>query len=222
MTQTIPFNLTVHGGWGNWSSLSECSQSCGGGIQTRQRECDSPSPEYGGDPCSGNENETQRCNTDVCPGKLYMHNFNSNQSASKYYILTKIPLSEFFVQKRVTMNLNILNCIQFRYTQLSLPKHIAGFATIPVLTTILYSCRSCRNNNILLFPPTVHGAWGKWTDVSGCTHSCGGGTQYRIRMCSNPSPGFGGDWCVGNATEFKTCNAHACPGTCYKVSFGYE
>ena len=63
------YRLTVHGSWSNWSSFSECSQSCGRGIQTRIRQCDSPSPEYGRNSCSGNENETQSCNTDLCPGK---------------------------------------------------------------------------------------------------------------------------------------------------------
>ena len=74
MTQIILFNLTVHGGWGNWTSLSVCTQSCSGGTQTRQRQCDNPVPSYGGDPCSGNGIETLRCNTDVCPGKINMHN----------------------------------------------------------------------------------------------------------------------------------------------------
>ena len=60
--------FTVHGGWGDWTSFAECSLSCGGGTQTRQRECDNPSPAYGGDYCSGNENETQPCHIEVCPG----------------------------------------------------------------------------------------------------------------------------------------------------------
>ena len=61
--------VSVHGGWGNWSSFTECSQTCGGGIQTRERNCDNPSPEYGGQPCPGNESGTQQCNQGVCPGK---------------------------------------------------------------------------------------------------------------------------------------------------------
>ena len=65
---------------------------------------------------------------------------------------------------------------------------------------------------------TVHGSWGSWTDVSGCSHSCGGGTHYRIRMCNNPSPSFGGRWCSGNATKFQHCNTQTCPGTYSNVS----
>ena len=58
----------------------------------------------------------------------------------------------------------------------------------------------------------VHGNWGSWTEISGCSHSCGGGSRYRLRMCNKPSPSFGGNWCAGNVTEFQTCNAQACPG----------
>ena len=61
--------VPVHGGWGNWTSFPVCSRSCGGGTQTRERECDSPNPSYGGDSCAGNENETQPCNTKECPGQ---------------------------------------------------------------------------------------------------------------------------------------------------------
>ena len=68
-TSCITDIVPDHGGWGKWMSFSGCSVSCGGGTHTRQRQCDSPSPAYGGDYCSGNENETQWCNTDVCPGK---------------------------------------------------------------------------------------------------------------------------------------------------------
>ena len=69
----MPAPLLVHlvnGVWGNWSSFSVCSKSCGRGTQIRQRECDSPSPAYGGAVCLGNINETRSCNTNVCPGMV--------------------------------------------------------------------------------------------------------------------------------------------------------
>ena len=47
--------------WGSWSSWSGCSASCGGGRQTRQRECE------GGNTCVGEHNEYRDCNQDACP-----------------------------------------------------------------------------------------------------------------------------------------------------------
>ena len=32
----------LDGGWGRWSSFSECSRACGGGIRQATRECDNP------------------------------------------------------------------------------------------------------------------------------------------------------------------------------------
>ena len=62
------FYPIVDGEWGDWSAWSNCSASCGDGIQNRTRSCDNPAPFNGGNPCSGNETETQSCNDGVCPG----------------------------------------------------------------------------------------------------------------------------------------------------------
>ena len=66
---------------------------------------------------------------------------------------------------------------------------------------------------------SVHGAWGSWTDSSDCSRSCDGGIRYRIRMCNNPSPSFGGNWCPGSVTEYQTCNTEACPGKIDLISY---
>ena len=48
-TVSCPFD----GQWGTWSQWSSCSVSCGHGLKTRLRECDSPPPINGGAECSG-------------------------------------------------------------------------------------------------------------------------------------------------------------------------
>merc|ERR1711881_301626 len=57
----------VDGVWGNWGSLSDCSLTCGGGVQHRYRYCDSPSPQYGGNNCPGGDSESTSCNVSPCP-----------------------------------------------------------------------------------------------------------------------------------------------------------
>nr|XP_022308447.1 sushi, von Willebrand factor type A, EGF and pentraxin domain-containing protein 1-like isoform X3 [Crassostrea virginica] len=58
----------VNGEWSPWTSFSECSASCAGGIKTRSRQCNSPAPDPDGRPCDANgANETIVCNTEDCP-----------------------------------------------------------------------------------------------------------------------------------------------------------
>ena len=59
--------ILVNGQWGQWTAWTACDKaSCG--HQSRERQCDSPAPGIKGDPCVGEANETQWCNTDPCEG----------------------------------------------------------------------------------------------------------------------------------------------------------
>jgi len=57
------------GNWGSWTEFSDCNASCGGGNQTRTRECNNPEPSNGGASCPNLEDdstETRSCNTQAC------------------------------------------------------------------------------------------------------------------------------------------------------------
>ena len=45
-----------------------------------------------------------------------------------------------------------------------------------------------------------------------CSKTCGGGTETRMRACTNPPPVDQGKDCIGSSTETKLCHAEACPG----------
>ncbi|KAI8502563.1 hypothetical protein Bbelb_192650, partial [Branchiostoma belcheri] len=57
----------INGGWSAWSVWAECSVSCGTGTgsQARTRHCDNPEPQFGGNNCTGDAQETKPCNADV-------------------------------------------------------------------------------------------------------------------------------------------------------------
>lgn len=58
---------TVDGGWSEWSAeYSDCSRSCGGGVQFRERRCIAPRPKNGGKRCEGEERKYRLCNTAGC------------------------------------------------------------------------------------------------------------------------------------------------------------
>ncbi|XP_049533834.1 A disintegrin and metalloproteinase with thrombospondin motifs 9 isoform X4 [Anopheles darlingi] len=79
--QCVPIDRTAlkpqNGGWSHWSSFGPCSRTCGGGIQNRTRECDSPRPRNGGKFCTGVRIDYRACNTQPCPDSRY--NFREQQ-----------------------------------------------------------------------------------------------------------------------------------------------
>ena len=56
-TQSCP----VDGQWGAWAEWSSCSITCGHGLKTRLRECDSPKPVNGGAACTGIAIQRSHC-----------------------------------------------------------------------------------------------------------------------------------------------------------------
>ncbi|CAL8103250.1 unnamed protein product [Calicophoron daubneyi] len=60
----------IHGEWSNWSSWSACSRSCGTGLQTRERECSQPAPQFGGRLCPGSAKEVQTCEVNRAGGSV--------------------------------------------------------------------------------------------------------------------------------------------------------
>lgn len=69
--------MVVNGGWSPWSAYgTQCSKTCGGGVQELVRTCNNPEPQGGGDECTrmdGTLGEIEKkvtdCNTEECFGK---------------------------------------------------------------------------------------------------------------------------------------------------------
>eukprot|EP00057_Strongylocentrotus_purpuratus_P008677 XP_011663151.1 PREDICTED: uncharacterized protein LOC589650 [Strongylocentrotus purpuratus] len=57
----------IDGGWNGWISWTECPVTCGGGVHSRTRNCDNPEPQNGGQPCKGEGEQEEPCNTEECP-----------------------------------------------------------------------------------------------------------------------------------------------------------
>ena len=62
---------------------------------------------------------------------------------------------------------------------------------------------------------SVHGMWSVWSAFGSCLKSCGPGKAIRTRTCSNPSPAHGGDDCVGENTQHKSCEVKRCIPRCH-------
>lgn len=61
-------DISVDGGWSDWSIWGNCSVVCGNGTQARMRTCTSPVPQFGGAICQGGSDESRTCAKAHCPG----------------------------------------------------------------------------------------------------------------------------------------------------------
>lgn len=61
--------ILVDGGWDTWGKFTECSTTCGTGVQISTRTCTKPAPEHDGRDCEGEASNVKSCdNKDACAG----------------------------------------------------------------------------------------------------------------------------------------------------------
>ncbi|XP_071836091.1 uncharacterized protein [Apostichopus japonicus] len=173
----------VNGSYSNWSNFTECSTTCGGGVKNRTRSCDNPPPQHGGADCVEPSVEVKDCNMDPCP---------IDGGVSAWSAWTECTVS----------------CgggKQYRNRSCTdPPPAYGGFNCSDPLEQV----RNCSEN--VTCP--IHGNYTEWTAWSNCSIQCGGnGTTYRTRNCSNPTPRYNGDDCVGDDIQYDICGTHPCP-----------
>ncbi|XP_078377620.1 SCO-spondin-like [Oculina patagonica] len=172
----------VHGNWSAWAVWGDCSQTCGGGVQGRQRSCTNPPPKNGGADCSGKSTEVRRCNTQGCP-------VNGSWSEWSDWGSCSLTCGEGGVKKRSRTCTNP-------------PPTNGGLDCVgPTEETSECNVRACP----------VDGSWSEWQEWNACTRSCGTGIQIRARTCDNPRPAHGGKQCPGASGETRSCNTQDCP-----------
>ncbi|XP_061184993.1 uncharacterized protein LOC133193009 [Saccostrea echinata] len=173
-------NCPIDGFWAGWGSWATCTETCGGGVQSRSRSCSNPTPQYGGAYCSGFSSDTQRCNTHNCPIHGGWGSWGSWGTCT------------------VTCG----GGSQRRSRSCSNPTPQYGGLTCPGSSS---SSQSCNTQNC-----PIDGGFSNWGTWGTCTVTCGGGTQVRRRSCSNPAPQYGGALCSGAISQNQNCNTQVC------------
>ena len=56
----------------------------------------------------------------------------------------------------------------------------------------------------------VQGGWTSWLNIPPCSSQCADGMQTRERGCTNPTPKFGGENCIGESADTVQCGSNSC------------
>uniref|UniRef100_A0A671PK73 Uncharacterized protein n=1 Tax=Sinocyclocheilus anshuiensis TaxID=1608454 RepID=A0A671PK73_9TELE len=176
-----PNTDTQNGGWSDWSSWTDCSKSCGGGVKSRRRDCDRPVRGGDGDYCEGLGTEVILCSTHHCPVDGSWGSWSS--------------WSDCDACAGVSVRQRQCNSPPARFGGLSClgesrQRRVLQCDSVP----------GCH----------VDGSWGQWAPWLECSARCGGGVKIRTRECDNPAPQSGGRECVGSGRQQKACNTHSC------------
>ncbi|XP_052085503.1 hemicentin-1-like [Mytilus californianus] len=174
----------VNGGWSNWAQWTTCSSSCGVGLQTRTRQCNNPSTQYGGIYCYGLSSQTRKCNTNFCP-------VDGGWSTWAMWNSCNVTCGEG---------------IQLRFRSCNHPTPAFGGLKCRSKDS---ETKQCFNAEC---PKVIDGGWSTWTNWTACTRLCNGGLMERARNCDSPPPINGGLYCNGTSTEANLCNTVSCSG----------
>ncbi|XP_029005418.1 SCO-spondin [Betta splendens] len=216
----------VNGGWSSWSSWSSCSSECDSGVQTRERFCNSPSPQHGGNKCPGPQIQTGDCNSHPCTGDcpegmVYMTaaECEAHGGACPRVCLDMTPVN---VQCATTcydgcycapgFYLFNSSCVP----QAQCPCYHQGQTYPAGASLVVDACNNCTCTNGEMecgtAPCAVDCGWSGWTQWSTCSRTCDVGVRRRYRSGTNPAPAFGGRPCKGDRVGIDTCSIEPCFG----------
>ncbi|XP_033736371.1 uncharacterized protein LOC117324562 [Pecten maximus] len=177
----------IDGGWSSWGGWGSCTVSCGGGSQQKTRSCNNPSPQHGGANCPNSATATQSCNTHNCP-------IDGGWSSWSGWGSCTVSCGGGSQQKTRTC---------------SNPSRQYGGADCANNPATVTASQTCNTHNC-----PIDGGWTSWGSWTTCTVTCGGGSQERVRSCTNPTKQYGGADCPNlssGATSVQACGTINCP-----------
>jgi len=228
--------------WGSWSSFSECSLPCFDGVNgTRsQNRSIAVEAQFGGANCSGSDINVEYCNTQPCPVNCSWNQW-SNWTACTVDCGTgltnrsRTKNDEKFgglpCEGNATMS-DVCNtqpcpidCVWNIWSNWTQCTAQCGGGTQDRNRTFVaakFGGKDCvgspnmtQNCNTQCCP--VDCTWGDWSPWNQCSVPCAGGIQNHTRVANGPV--CNGKPCLGNTTQYQTCNTGICPTYCWNLTF---
>ncbi|KAG7332429.1 hypothetical protein KOW79_004263 [Hemibagrus wyckioides] len=163
----LPF-CPVNGNWGAWSA-SDCSVTCGVGLQTHHRDCDNPSPKFGGQDCPGDNTKSVVCkDPKYCPA-------NGQWTEWSEWTQCDSPNQRKITCKNKSGRRRRLRDCEGR-------KYDGAFCDGQgVQFSSCFDIEGCKAGHDLQIPRAL---WSEWSDWSYCKPDCGkDSVQKRNREC---------------------------------------
>ncbi|WAR31012.1 HMCN1-like protein, partial [Mya arenaria] len=224
--QNVQVTITVvSNAWSSWFETS-CSVTCGNGTKTRVRHCSTGHSED----CPGNSTGVIDCFEQHCP-------VNGKWATWVNWSSCDVTCGHGSRERTRTCSnpqplYGGLNCTGDEHEIESCTMKICpawtswfnGACSVTCGNGTMTRMRHCNTGHredcpghfqmtVDCYKPhcPVAGNWSEWVTWSTCSATCNGGLEHRNRSCSNPAPQYGGQDCVGNGTESKTCFLAPCP-----------
>uniref|UniRef100_A0A7M5V4H0 VWFA domain-containing protein n=1 Tax=Clytia hemisphaerica TaxID=252671 RepID=A0A7M5V4H0_9CNID len=222
----------IDGYWGEWSSFSTCSETCGKGKYYRTRKCLGQS--YGGKYCSGDDKEYDDCHVKYCPINGYWGSWSEYSTCDKtcgkgtYYRYRKCEGKNYGGKDCEGKDKEYKSCHIIEYCPIDGSwGHWSDYSECSATCGKGYQIRTrkCLHQKYsgkycegydkekkycqVKYCP-VDGYWGSWSAYSKCSATCGKGTYYRYRKCEGKK--YGGKDCEGSDKHYADCNSGVyCP-----------
>ncbi|XP_052790255.1 SCO-spondin-like isoform X2 [Mya arenaria] len=223
--ETAPCQMPKCPAWSSWFETS-CSVTCGNGTKTRVRHCSTGHSED----CPGNSTGVIDCFEQHCP-------VNGKWATWVNWSSCDVTCGHGSRERTRTCSnpqplYGGLNCTGDEHEIESCTMKICpawtswfnGACSVTCGNGTMTRMRHCNTGHredcpghfqmtVDCYKPhcPVAGNWSEWVTWSTCSATCNGGLEHRNRSCSNPAPQYGGQDCVGNGTESKTCFLAPCP-----------
>ncbi|XP_073720146.1 SCO-spondin isoform X2 [Misgurnus anguillicaudatus] len=219
------------GGWSEWTSWTDCTKSCGGGVRSRRRDCDRPIKGGDGDYCEGLGTEIITCNTDHCPVAPCSHVPGTVFSAcgpscprscdDLTYCDWRCEPGCYCTDGKV-LNSNGSECVERESCpclDMLTGRRVESGEIVPAPD----GCNNCTCEGGKLIcsetPCPVDGGWCEWSDWTPCSKTCGAEWVSRYRSCACPEPRSGGAPCPDQEEEHAGLGVQIQRQPCPSVTF---